>query len=539
MVINSILTIQLENINVPILSNRIRSQSLPTSSSKSPKRSRKQRFHRQIFIPDKPPFINYASEFINPYRSLPPIRINHNHHRHHKHTKRSKRKKETNDNLMNKEKQKIEEDSFSSEIIQNIDPIDLWPSDSNSFDMDFIRKRQIAIDNTFYRETIDTWNPSSFNHLITLIRELIIEKNLIDCVWIIYYWISQNILYDIDANKQELDDIFYSSKTNCEGYATIFQALCNKINIKCIKISGYAKDFHFHINQSTFSHSNHTWNAVQLDDNHWYLIDSAWGSGYINNEFEYKKNLQTFYFLTRPEHMIYNHLPIDSQWQLLAKSISMFDYFRLPYLHSYYFIYDLTIISPRFSSLINFDRNQSLAEVLIQAPNDIQLSCSSKDENKSTSLTQYDASRKIWQCLFAPYKSGFYTLIIFANRLSISNSLINVIELGIEVSSKDLIRKKILPMTFGKFIEYKCQIFSPLDGILKCGMKAIIHCRIPNGSYGRISIDGIWLDEIIIKNEIFKQEIIVPEREIIVYAQFSNKKSSNIFYGLIRYLVEK
>jgi hypothetical protein len=532
MVINSIITIQLENINVPILSNRIRSQSLPISSTKLPKHSRKQRFHRQIFIPDKPPFINYASEFINPYRYLPPVRINHHHH-HHKITKRSKRKKETNNNSINKE------DSISSEIIQNTYPIDLWPSDSNSFDMDFIRKRQIAIDNTFYREIIDTWNPSSFNHLITLIKELIIEKNLIDCVWIIYYWITQNILYDIDDNKQKLDDIFHSGKTTCDGYATIFQTLCDNIDIKCIKISGYAKDFHFHINQSTFSHSNHTWNAVQLDDNHWYLIDSAWGSGYMNNKFEYQKQLQTYYFLIRPEYMIYNHLPKDSQWQLLAKSISMFDYIRLPYLHSYYFIYDLTIISPRFSNMIIFDRNKSLGEVLIQASNDIQLSCSSKDENKSTSLTQYDGNRQIWQCLFAPYKSGFYTLIIFANRLSISNSLINVIELGIEVSSKDFIRKKILPITFGKFIEYKCQIFSPLDGILKCGMKVIIHCRIPNGSYGRISIDGIWLDEIIIKDEIFKQEIIVPERELIVYAQFSNKKSSNIFYGLIRYLVEK
>jgi len=186
-----------------------------------PKRSRKQRLHRQIFIPDKPPFIKYTSEFINSYRYLPPIRINHDRHRHHKHTKRSKRKKETHDNLINKENQKMKEDSFSSEIIQSTDPIDLWPSDSNSFDMDFIRKRQITIDNTFYRETIDAWNPSSFNHVITLIQELIIEKNLIDRVWIIYYWISQNILYDIDANKQKLDDIFHSGKTTCEGYAFI------------------------------------------------------------------------------------------------------------------------------------------------------------------------------------------------------------------------------------------------------------------------------------------------------------------------------
>jgi hypothetical protein len=543
MVINSILTIQLENIHVSIPSNHIRTQSAPPKPTKrSPHRSRKERkrpVHHQIFIPDKPPFINYASAYINPYRYLTPVIINRDHHRPFKRTKRTKRKKEPIENVINKEQNKIEENLFPTQIIQNTDPIDLWPSDPNSFDMDFIRKRQIAIDNTFYRETIDEWKPSSLNHLSILIKELTIEKNLIDRVWIIYYWISQNILYDIDANKQESDDIFHSRKATCEGYATIFQTLCDKNGIKCVKISGFVKESHFHINQTTFSHPNHTWNSVQLDDHHWYLIDSAWGSGYINNKHEYKQNLQTYYFLTRPEYIIYNHLPKESQWQLLAKPISIFDYFRLPFLHSYYFIYDLTIVSPRFSSIIIFDAIESLAEVLIQAPNDIQLTCSSKDENRSTSLTQYDANRQIWQCLFAPYKSGFYTLVIFANRLSISNSLINVIELGVEVSSKNFSKRKILPITFGKFIEYKCQIISPLNGILKRGTTVMIHCRIPNASYGRISIDGIWLEEIIIKDKVFKQEIIVPEREIIVYAQFINKKLSNIYHGLIRYLVEK
>ena len=139
-------------------------------------------------------------------------------------------------------------------------------------------------------------------------------------------------------------------------------------------------------------------------------------------------------------------------------------------------------------------------------------------------LTQYDYNRQVWQCLFAPYKSGFHTLIIYANHLSTPNLLKNVIELGVEILSKDLIKGKTLPITFGKFTEYKCQILSPLDGILKRGTKVTIRCRIPNASNARISVDGIWLDEIILKNDMFKQQINVPEREIIVYAQFNTKK---------------
>jgi hypothetical protein len=546
MVISSVLTIQIENIHAPISSNRTRPRSVPTSSSKSPKRSpsrskeRKRRSHRQIFIPDKPPFINYASAHINPYRYLTPIIINHDPIKPRKRSKRKQRKPEILNDSINTETNKTEFNSSSTEIIQNTDPIDLWPSDPNGFDMDFIRKRQIAIDNTFYREIIRTWKPSSINQLSTLINDLTVEKDPIDRVWLIYYWISQNILYDIDAddNHQKSDDIFRSGKTTTSGYATTFKTLCDNLGIKCVQISGYAKDSHYQINQPQFSHTNHIWNAVQLDGNHWYLIDSVWGSGYMNNKYEYKKDLKTFYFLTRPEQMIYNHLPEDSQWQFLSKPISMLDYSRLPYLHSYYFIYNLTLISPRFSSMVSFDTIESLAEVLIQAPNDVQLTCLIKD-NRSTSLSQYDASRQIWQCLFAPSKIGFYTLIILANRSSTSHLLNNVIELGIEISPKDFLKRKILPITFGKFLEHKCQIFSPLDGVLKRGITMIIHCRIPNASCARISVDGIWLEEITIKDDIFKQEIIVPEREIIVYAQFKTKKSTNTYDGLIRYLVEK
>ncbi|CAF5214683.1 unnamed protein product, partial [Rotaria magnacalcarata] len=158
---------------------------------------------------------------------------------------------------------------------------------------------------------------------------------------------------------------------------------------------------------------------------------------------------------------------------------------------------------------------------------------------RSTSLTQYDSTRQVWQCLFSPYKSGFHTLIIFAKQLSQINLFKNVIELGVTVHSRDFIKGKTLPMTFGKFSEYKCQIFSPLDGVLKRGTKVTIRCHIPHASSARISLDGVWLDEVTLYNEAFKQQINVPEREVIIYAKFMNKKMNKHYHGLIRYTVEK
>jgi len=565
MVISSNLTTQLENVHATVPLSRTRPRSVPVYTSKSPtstpnqsRLEQKRRPERKKFIKDKPPFINFASAYINPYRSLSPVSVYHHSRRRRSRSKsrNSKRRPKTQlspDNVIqsiqtNEQDNKNDESTILKTLTINHNPIDISPSDPDAFDIKFCRKRQMIIDNPFYREKIDAWKASSLNHLITLIEDLTLEKNVIDRVWIIYYWISQNIRYDIDGDfnnnnnnrHQKAEDVFRMGKSTCEGYASIFKTLCDSLQIPCEKINGYAKDYSFKIAQPIFSHINHTWNAVQLNNNHWYLIDSAWGTGYIDGNHEYKKDLKSHYFLTHPEHMIYNHLPEESQWQLLKKPITMDDYIRLPHVHSYYFIFGLNIISPRFSSIVSFNTNQSFAEVLIQAPNDIQLTCSIKDDIRSTNLTQYDFSRQVWQCLFAPYRSGFHTLVIFANHISTINLFKNVIELGVEVLTKDLIKGKILPITFGKFTEYKCQILSPLDGILKRGTKVTIRCRIPNATSARISLDGIWLDEVRLKNDMFKQQINVPQRDIIVYAQFmNNNKKTKIYDGLIRYTVEK
>jgi transglutaminase-like putative cysteine protease len=554
MVISSTLTTQLENIRSPIPLSRTRPRSVPVYTSRSlantpdPSRTeKKRRPPRKKFIEDKPPFINFASAYINPYHALSPVPV----YQHSRSRSRSKsrhsihkqKKLMTPDDLT----QTTETDEYliSKNLPLNPRPIDISPSNPDAFDTKFCQKRQMIIDNPFYLEKVDTWKASSLNHLITLIGDITLETNIIDRVWIIYYWLAQNIRYDIDADftsnnrHQKAEDVFRNGKSTCEGYASMFKTLCDGLNIPCEKISGYAKDYSFKLNQPIFSSTNHTWNAVKLNNDYWYLVDSAWGTGYIDENHQYKKDLKPHYFLTHPEHMIYNHLPEESHWQLLSKPITMDDYIRLPHVHSYYFIFNLHIISPRFSSIVSFNTNQSIAEVLVQIPDDVQITCSIKDDIRSTNLTQYDYNRQVWQCLFAPHKSGFHTLVIYANYLSTQNLLKNVIELGVEILSKDLIKGKTLPITFGKFTEYKCQILSPLDGNLKRGTKVTIRCRIPNASKARISVDGIWLDEVILKTDLFKQQINVPEREIIVYAQFNTKKLTKNYDGLIRYIVEK
>ena len=560
MVISSTLTTQLGNVRAPVPLSRTRPRSVPVYTSRSPtslpnqsRLERKRRVPRKKFVEDKPTFVNFASANINPYVSLTPTPL-HQHARRPRSRMRSSklqhRKQAASADLIRTSPDdelapsEVPAPVATKRVFVNHGPIDIQPADRSAFRREFRHRCQLVVGNVFYRTTVDGWKATSLNHLITLFEDLTGDEHTIDRLWTIYYWISQNIRYDIDADinhhsrQQKAEDVFRAGKSSCQGYAAIFQTLCDSMKIPCETIEGYAKDYSFKIDQVTFSHTNHTWNAVQIDQ-HWYLLDSAWGTGYVDGNHEYKKDLKPYYFLTCPEQMIYNHLPEDSHWQFLSKTISMDDYIRLPHVHSYYFTFGLTIVSPPFSSVLAFDTNQSVAEVLIQAPEDVQLTCVVKNDLRSTSLAQYDVNRKLWQCLFAPHKSGFHTLIIFAARLSTEKLFKNAIELGVDVTSKDLDRKKTLPITFEKFLEHKCQIISPMTGVLKHGTKTIIRCRIPQAFSARISVDGVWLDEVSMRSDLFKQEINVPERQVTVYARFHHRTSAKIYDGLIEYHVAK
>ncbi|CAF4205925.1 unnamed protein product [Rotaria sordida] len=195
-----------------------------------------------------------------------------------------------------------------------------------------------------------------------------------------------------------------------------------------------------------------------------------------------------------------------------------------------------------------FDSSQGLAEVLIRASDSIDFTTSMQrighEVNKTTSLVQYDADRQLWQCLFVPQTGGFHTLTIYARKVkqmttqssTDDNTYPCVAELGLEVPAT-FSGAKTFPITYSTFSVHKCQILQPLDGSLKAGSKQTIHCRIPGAHCARLLVDGKWLPEIILKNDIFKTEFTVPKREIMVYVKFANKKNISSYDGLIKYSV--
>ncbi|CAF1027100.1 unnamed protein product [Didymodactylos carnosus] len=388
--------------------------------------------------------------------------------------------------------------------------------DVNVFSSKFCQLKQNAIENNFYRTTIEKWRHDTLEQLISSIKNFALDKHPIDQTWIIFYWISQNIEYDVDSffrhsiPSQNSKAVFHSKKSVCEGYATLFKTLCDSIQLQCVKISGYAKGYSYRQGGS-FSDTNHAWNAVKIDQ-HWILLDSTWGTGHVYHR-QFKRKLDLHYFLTRPEQMIYDHLPERSEWQLLINSIDMPTYLKLPHVWSTFFNLKLEIISPKNTCFARMKENKSYSQIDIRTPDDVQLFCSmesNKEKIENGHLVQYDNEKKMWQCLFSPKQIGLYVLTIFAKRLSDPGEYTCAVQFNLDI--KTTIKPSLsFPMTYSNWTGNKCTIFEPLHGILKKGSKVTIHCSIPGVDSVRIICSGQWLSEGGYKNGILKRKITVPE----------------------------
>lgn len=144
----------------------------------------------------------------------------------------------------------------------------------------------------------------------------------------IFTWIATNIEYDLKAfleqrtDHQDVFEILASGKALCSGFSSLFRYFCDKANIECEIIEGYAKAFGYKPGEK-FSSPNHAWNAVYIEGN-WYLLDVTWASGtpeYLSGR-KRKPDLNTF-FLPPPEELIKTHLPEDPSWQLLDRKVTL------------------------------------------------------------------------------------------------------------------------------------------------------------------------------------------------------------------------
>ena len=350
--------------------------------------------------------------------------------------------------------------------------VKLTSSNPDAFNSSFLQKRQAAIDKHAYRTTVESWSPKTLQQLEGLIQNFTKDKPIIDQHWIIFYWIARNIEYDAVSflngtiPSQTVENVFNTKKSVCEGYSRLYKHLCNHIKIPCEKISGYAKGFGFRDGSDTkFSKTNHAWNAVQIDE-HWYLLDSTWGTGHLNTQNQFARELNTFYFLVRSEQMIYSHLPEEDRWQLLREPISKKQFGQMPQLEPYYFQLDIELIKPLYQSHAFLEPDKGFAVILIRSPPSVELSgrieLNGKEVEGGERLT-YEETKQLYTCCFAPSSIGKHQILVFGKNKNLESTSSNSL-MRFPLNVTKLPSKPIsFPKTYSSFRDLGLQVISPVD----------------------------------------------------------------------------
>lgn len=195
----------------------------------------------------------------------------------------------------------------------------------------------------------------------------------------IFYWITDNITYDVVAYKKpplkrypdfnldsNLDSAAYMKQYNlavvnmvlqnkkaiCDGYSRLFKSLCDYSGVDARVINGGAR-----YNIISEMIEAHAWNAVKLKDK-WYLLDLTWASGYVWNN-QYTKKRELHYYLTPPSQFIIDHLPENQRWTLLPRKITPNEFLDTPATSSLIFKEGITGFFPK-QKLIKVKKGESL-----------------------------------------------------------------------------------------------------------------------------------------------------------------------------------
>jgi len=167
-----------------------------------------------------------------------------------------------------------------------------------------------------------------------------------DKVRAIYTWIIQNIAYNPDEYKQ-FDYTFTNYRQRnekdenlrakiiertiqkgvavCEGYAMLFEKLCEQQGIKNYLVRGDIKSNFPDIGRP-FKRI-HMWNVATIDDKP-YLFDATWGAGKFNGKFI--KEPSYFYYKTPPELFLKTHYPDMFEDAFLDGKLSREQFSELP-----------------------------------------------------------------------------------------------------------------------------------------------------------------------------------------------------------------
>lgn len=185
--------------------------------------------------------------------------------------------------------------------------------------------------------------------------------------------IIYNSKYELKKRKEEviqrrIQRILDTKIAVCDGYALVFKALCDHLNIECEVIKGISKqEIKAEIGSKVYK--NHSWNVVFVNQE-WKLIDTTWSAGYVNSKEDvFVSDFDDTYFFTKPTDFIKHHYPKYDKWQLIPQKISLKDFFKAPIFYDQYFETAMQL-SEQHSGILTITEDKSVRLYFDAIPED-------------------------------------------------------------------------------------------------------------------------------------------------------------------------
>jgi len=387
------------------------------------------------------------------------------------------------------------------------------------------------------REHIENIPKEAEESLESLAEYLIkLAKNDTEKAYAIYYWLTNNIEYDVKGLQSgSLGDlspagVLRRKMAVCSGYSRLFVDLGRKARLEVEEITGDAKGY------GGLDNGRHAWNAVKIKGE-WKLLDATWAAGsLVDNKFS--RMQQDYYFFTKPEQLIYSHLPDDDKWQLLSKPISKQNFINKVELKSNFFGFNLELNSHK-KSLISTDKEIHIT--LKSSENIIFTSTlfdSSLNKLDRHSFTQRKEGKQSFHVSFP--KDGMYKLSIFANHIKNSGSNYKqILKYNINVNNLHGVIRTY-PKKYLTFSKSKALLYQPLSSNLKRGKEYEFEIMVPNASDVAVieknDTDKPKFHHLDKNGDIFSGKIIITGTRLSISTKLDPQKNS--FSGLLTYKVK-
>lgn len=205
-----------------------------------------------------------------------------------------------------------------------------------------------------------------------------------------------------------------SRKALCEGYATLYQEICDLLNIECVIITGTAKRFISEIGNKNLP-SNHAWNAVKINGK-WKLADITWAAGSVDYaKMKFLKEYTPAYFDSDLKEFAMKHYPDHQKWLLLDSNFTRKDFTFQPAIFNEFMGKGYKIINPKNGSL-PIRKGNEIDFSIENVPNNIQVAYHFKSEKYGQLVKPIQKKNRINFSVSANSTGNDELIIYFDNK---------------------------------------------------------------------------------------------------------------------------